>query len=538
MIARDLAERRASFYTRLPAGASIIYLGKLTANALLVISGGALIGAVAIAAWPWQAALGILLIPPLMAVVSYVSIGIRAGGWGLLTDLVLLLAAAGAAFGCSWPFRALDARYAGYVLTALWAVAWIAAFFIAGIVHVRAGGSDVRVAAMRGRTALWRTTFGLAVALDLLYAVYVVVIPPRDACFASPLSQDWLAVTFIDAARLDYARYALVNLHNGRRIDFAKPLRRVAGEARLSLDGNHAFWRPWYEPNALFHVDLVRGRAEKLSVGGVDYAIAPDGRTVAALSDRVTAYAIPGGEKVREIATLGEARVRMAFDDPRHLRIVECGAAGVRIRIVDVATGAGHTMSLSLDRRSSQFKTVEISPGTHAIAASSWTDDTGNPRGFPRRSILLVDDRARLLCEIVPKQSFDLFSWLSDGRLAVLSYAPHADRETLSIYDQKGDEVRTFVMERSFLEPEIVSAGGPYVVADEKRVARVLDVGRGTVSTIPSGLGLVTDGRGHLLAASGFDVRRFDLRTGKSDVVFHGHEVPEWILWLFTPESF
>jgi hypothetical protein len=539
MIARDVAERRASFYTRLPAGASIIYLGKLTANALLVISGGALIGATAIGMWPWQAAFVVLLIPPLMAIVHYVSIGIRAGGLGLLVDLALLLAAAGAAYGCSWPFRALDARYAGYVLTALWAVAWIAASFIAGIAHVRAGGFDVRVAAMRARTALWGTTLGLAVALDLLYAVYVVAMPPRDACFAAPVSPNWIGVAFTDAARLDYVRYALLNLHDGRQIDFAKPLRRVAGEARLSLDGRHAFWRPWNEETrSLFHVDLVHARAEELSVGGGAYAMAPDGSAIAALSAaNVIIYAIPGGRRVREVATAREDRVRMVFDDADHLRIVECGAAGVRIRIVDVATGAERTMAVPLERPSSQFQEVEISRTTRCVAASR-TADPLNPAGAPRPSILIIDDGARLLGEIVPKQPFESFSWLSDGRLAVVSHGLRADRKTLTIYDEKRNEVRAFDLERSFLDSRILPAGGPYVVVDQKVVTRVFDVDRGTETNLPGGIVVLADGRGHLLAANGVDIRRFDLRTGKSDVVFHGHQVPEWIQRLQPPSGF
>jgi hypothetical protein len=228
----------------------------------------------------------------------------------------------------------------------------------------------------------------------------------------------------------------------------------------------------------------------------------------------------------------------MSFDDSNHLRIVECGAAGVRIRIVDVATGVERTRSLRLDRPPSRFQEIEISATTHRVAASSWTDDPGIPRGFPRRSILLFDDGARLLREMVPKQPFERFSWLRDDRLAVLSYGQRADRESLSIYDQRGDEVRTFDLERSFFDPEIVSAGGPYVVLDEKRLARVLDADRGTVGTIPSGLGLVADGQSHVLVANGFDVRRFDLRTGKSDVVFHGQAVPEWLLQMQPANGF
>ena len=113
MIATDMSERRMSFYTRLPLSASTIFLGKLTANALLVTLGSAAIGLAAAVAWPrWCVAL-LPAVVLLLALSHYVSVVVRAGGARFLVDLTLLAAAVLAAVISTLPVYRLWGRPAG-----------------------------------------------------------------------------------------------------------------------------------------------------------------------------------------------------------------------------------------------------------------------------------------------------------------------------------------------------------------------------------------------------------------------------------------
>src|SRR5260221_992170 len=177
MIARDVAERRFPFYMSQPVRGSVIFLGKWTANSVLVMVGSAVAGAAAIAAAPSWGVPALAAIPVLVALSNHASLVIRAGGGGFLVDLVLLPTTIAVARLAALPFETWGARYAGYAMSAFWGVAGIAALLVAGIAQVRAAGFDIRAAAARSRLVLWRTTFVTAIALDVAYAFYVLALP-------------------------------------------------------------------------------------------------------------------------------------------------------------------------------------------------------------------------------------------------------------------------------------------------------------------------------------------------------------------------
>lgn len=412
------------------------------------------------------------------------------------------------------PFRKLNARYAGYVMAALWGVALLAALLIAVL--------DTRLTAVRARRRFWIATFGIALTLDVAYAIYVVAIPPVNSAFGMPVAGDWIGVLSVDAPRLDYIRYYLKNVRDGRRIDFARQARLFVGRSLTSSDGLHVFW----DSDPVVHADLDRGRAESLALAGHIVAVAPDGSRVAVARERrLVVYGLPGGKALRELSVPDIASVQLSFADGEHFRVLVWKERTLRETVVGIRDGTERTRIVSVPSAAETYDYLGSSKSRQRIALVNRV----------LKKVTLLDGNFRLLREIATPSLIEEFLFLDDGRLATLSRGERPDRALLCIYDQAGNEQRSVSFE--VLWPHLVAAQGPYVVLSGRRTW-ILNVDDGSMTSIQGFASLAFDGTGRMLGSDGFDVRRLDLRTGRSEVVFRGHQPPDWIYDLTRESTF
>jgi hypothetical protein len=370
--------------------------------------------------------------------------------------------------------------------------------------------------------------------IDVAYAVYAIACPSLGATLAYPIHREWLAAWSIDPFRLDGMRLHLIRLRDGERIRVPHPAISLVGQPpTLSGDGRHAFWNRWPDDGhaSVLHANFVTGEIEDLPIQPGIRAVAPDGSCLATTAyddSAVYLYAIPGGRKVREIPLSREGRVQFFFDRAGHLHIVEFGPAGMRLRLIDPRSGTEKAVMVPVDWAEAYYGLFAASPGGERLAVSKATVERDPRSAVTRRhfSVLLFDGSAHLVREITAETAPLALAFLNDGRLALLS-SQLGGPLVLHVFDTSGREQRSIVAGDNTLIPELSTAGSFVIVGRGGLV--VVDVNLGTVWAIKQ-WDVIVEAPGRILAASRFDVRRLDLRTGASSVVFRGHEPSPWIM--------
>lgn len=481
-----------SFYIARPLTATQLWAGNVVADASLIAAGSALIGVAAIRAWPW-ASLALLGVVPLLVIANYVSLVVRARGLGFLADLALLVIVGALATASTWPFAwRARAPLAGMAMGMLWLVSWLVALALAGVRAARSASFDVRLAAKVARRVLWRSTVVLGVTLDLVYASYVVVLPPLHPLplTAHEVGGDWIAIVGFNAGRLDYYRLRFLNGRTGERIDLHAPAFSSAGSVIASGDARHFFWSAWSENETdrrLYHLDPERKRVERPAIFGQLAAVAPDGSRVAVASR--------WGVRIVDVASTNEIRRvdaryidQAIFLDRDHLRILVLDherGAWLEVRTIDIRTGAEETI-----RRD---------------ASSS-----------PIKSLLM---RGCLL---------------ADGRFVALMSKANGRDEELHVFARDGREERVIVVSQSETGIYSLSVAAPGFVSGSCLYGTLLfDLERGTSRVLP---GIYNDGG--TVYADQSHIRRFDPHTGNETTIASGESASPWMAWIRRGDIF
>jgi hypothetical protein len=330
-------------------------------------------------------------------------------------------------------------------------------------------------------------------------------------------------------------RFHLIRLRDGERIRIPHPAISLVGQPpTLSGDGRHAFWNRWPDDGhaSVLHVNFLTGGTEDLPIQPPVRAVAPDGSCLATTAydeSAVYLYAIPGGQKVREIPLSREGRMRLFFDRAGRLHVVELGLAGMRVRLIDIRTGTEKAVVVPVNGVEPYYGFFAVSPDGERLAVSKATVEQDPRSPVTRRhfSVLLFDASAHLIREITPEAPPQALEFLSDGRLAMLTFGL-GGLAVLHVFDANGKEVRSISLgERAFV-PELSTAGS-FVVVGGAGHRIIVDVNLGTMWAIKQ-WNVIVEAPGRILASDGVNVRRIDLRTGASRIVFRGHLPSPWIM--------
>jgi hypothetical protein len=331
VIARDLAERRLSFYFSRPLPGWTIWAGKLAAGAALVLGGAALI---LLPTWllgdkpdpsgHWggkTAGTGEVFLFAVCALLVLLLVGHAAGvilrsrspwlildlvaclvaGWLLLDSLHVL-----GVFGATTAFVALAATLLCLVPLALLA---------AGAVQVVRGRTDLRRSHRLLSLTLWGLLLVFAFAAQSV-SHWVLSATPQDLErieIGRPApTGDWVYVQGEAAHRGDYAPSFLLDTSSGRSVQVRRFVAsRWELRSAFSADGRRAVWTYWMPPGAvgIETVDLTHSEAgpvqTPISFNSYvqDLALSPDGRRLATLvGNRLQVDEFPSGRILASVA--------------------------------------------------------------------------------------------------------------------------------------------------------------------------------------------------------------------------------------------
>jgi hypothetical protein len=351
VIARDLAERRISFYFSRPLPGWTIWAGKLAAGAALAVGGAALVLVpallmgdkldpsgywghnVADSAESFFLAAAALLF--LLLVGHATGVILRSRSPWLILDLVALLVTGWLILDSGSVLVNVGAGTAALVLSLGVALLVPLALLVAGAVQVIRGRTDVR----RSHRLLSLTLWGFLLPLGLLAlggSRWVIAATPRDlakinVALSAPVG-DWVFLQGYAAHRGDYEPTFLVDTSNGKFIQLTPyPWGRMWWlRSSFSADGRRVAWTtPGRGSVSISTADLSRPDADMvqtpISFNSYleDLALSPDGRSLATVAGgRLQIDEFPGGRMLASVALPGQrpAMVRLVFGE-RAIRI-------------------------------------------------------------------------------------------------------------------------------------------------------------------------------------------------------------------------
>ncbi len=478
-IARDLAERRMSFYFSKPVSASAIWIGKAAAALFVSFSCFLIIALPTMLATPrrwtvpdsqWIGG-GLVAIAVLFLVSHALSTSIRSRSPLIALDFLFLLVAAGVTtlivqplfFGIAWVELAVFGVIVSVVVVVL---------AIAPVWQLANGRSDIR----RSHAALMRFLWP-AVAIVLLIAggavAWVVNVSPEDVEIhhvAQPRRGPALLVSGIARHRFDYQASFLIDRATGGIKRLGAP---IWWGWQFSDDGRVA---AWLQPVGLF---TMRGLELHTTKGSTGIELSPVGGFV--LSGDGARVAIANGTlvSVHDVATgriLASAagfdrrpRQQLFFVTPDLLRVTETdpridGSAPLRIFELDV-------------RARKARKTAERTLAAPGLGVSASGDGS---RMFVREANVIVDGRTgETIAQLeVPRVVFS--EMLYDGRVALIT--KEADGPHLRTFERDGTPRHDVPFPQvRFIRIAAETEDGKLILAAHGKTMYVVDLATGVI---------------------------------------------------------
>lgn len=336
-VARDLAERRMSFYFTKPVSATALWLGKSLGSLLVGVACFAIIAVPALLASgrQWAAhwlgdtepiAGGAFAIAVLFFLAHAVSTILRSRSPLLALDFVFLIVAVAAVYLIVRPLflgtaMLLASRVAG--LIALGAIVIVA---VAPVWQLANGRSDIR----RSHAALMRFLWpGIAIVLLVAGGVvaWLVHVSPADVEVTridQPARGTMAIVSGRAKHRLDYQPTFLVDRATGRFTRIAAP---AWWGTQFSVDGRVA---AWLQPVGTFwrsglELHTANGPTSIMMPMSGAFLLSPDGRRVAIANGNLLAvHDLATGELLAAAAGLdARARHQLLFVTPDLVRVYE-----------------------------------------------------------------------------------------------------------------------------------------------------------------------------------------------------------------------
>jgi hypothetical protein len=347
-IARDLRERRLSFYFSRPLPAASLWAGKMLAgllltfgSAALVVAPAALVGGPRVVAWLAEPEslwlLGVVL--GLLVLAHAVAVMLSSRSAWLALDLVALVAIGA---GTAVLLRMIWVTGSALVLVlaiAAFGGALLAALVAAGLVQVAAGRTDLR----RGHRALSLTlwsTLALATAALAAYTAFLLHPTPRSLFTFADLTPSargvTLTVTGESRWRGDCEPTFAVDTTSGRwvRLSVSTASWRQGWQPPvLSADGTRAVWlealgRPGRTPVQVMTTDLSHpgARPEATTIllpaeGSRTFTVSDDGRLIALANGGLLAVHELAGGRLLASARIPKGAARLSFVADGRLRV-------------------------------------------------------------------------------------------------------------------------------------------------------------------------------------------------------------------------
>ncbi len=454
VVGRDLAEGRMGFDFARPLGGLSIWGGKFLGAvglALLVVlltlaptsavGGGIFSGAIDNSSAK-PLGLALLAILALVPLAHAAGIALRSRSGWLALDLVacavVLLVGATAA-------RRLIVNQAPGLLEAMAALAGllaILALWIASVVQVTRGRTDLRRGHRALSISLWSMLLGSVALLDG-YTLWVVAAGPEDLVTASGFAAphgDWAAIQGKTQGRGDFEPAFLVDTASGRFVRLGGAGNMYAYVAvEFSADGRRAFrfklaGGATAERFDLQVVDLDTAhpapRETTLSFvvdGPFATTFAPDGRRFALLQDgTLSVLEVDSGKtlaavRLPEPPATEKTLIRVAFLGTDHVRVYHVSTS---LEIHDLDVGARALTTIHGPAVSCAWYTLSWTPNQDRLLA--WSECEG---------MQLVDGRSGTVLAAVrrPKASGSL---VSDGRVALTGV--ESGRGWLQLFSRDG----------------------------------------------------------------------------------------------------
>jgi hypothetical protein len=483
-IARDLAERRMSFYFSKPVSASAIWTGKAAAALFVSFSCFLIIALPTMLATPrrWIVADpqwiggGLVAIAGLFLVSHALSTSIRSRSPLIALDFLFLLAAVGVTalivqplfLGIAW----VEPAILGVILSVVLAV-----LAIAPVSQLANGRSDIR----RSHAALMRFLWS-AVAIVLLIAggtvAWLVNVSPEDVeIHHIEQGQHGSALLVSGSARhrFDYQASFLIDRTTGEVESLGVP---VWWGWQLSDDGRVA---AWLKPVGLFTMRRLELYTTKGSTGIElppvgKFMLSADGARVAiANGTLVSVHDVATGRILASAAGFDRRpRQQLFFVTPDLLRVIETepridGSAPLRIFELDV-------------RARKARKTAERTLAAPGQGVSISGDGS---RMFVREANVIVDGRTGETIAQLAVPRVRLGEMLYDGRVALI--AQEADGEHLRTFERDGTPRHDLPLPRGrSIRIAAETEDGKLILASYGRAMYVVDLATGVIEhTLP-----------------------------------------------------
>ncbi|HVS29878.1 MAG TPA: ABC transporter permease, partial [Thermoanaerobaculia bacterium] len=437
MVARDLSERRLSFYFARPVSAGALWFGKLAGAvvtaalcfAIILVPALLAAGSAWSVTWPFDltALIGaVLLAGMFLLLVSHaLNTMIRSRSALLVIDLILIAAFVFATGALLLPlvesmalqlFRSVAAAIAAMVLVALIA---------AGTWQLSRGRADLRRSHAEMSKFLW-----IAVGAGLLliggYVAWVFTAEPDDLdiAFADQSARgDWAAIGGFSEGRGDYFPVFLLNPQSGESIRF--PAGRWS-EPSFTRAGNAAFAEVapirWRGPAPGAVVTLYRFGIDEHPIttdiprhGSV--FLSDDARRMAVVSDRtVSIHEIDTQRLVASAAMTRSSQTRGFFVTPDLLRILATEKGVLKILELD-ATTRKLTETGSWTGSTPRIQ-VQANDDGSMLLVTTFGEDAAPP--------VLLDGRTGAVRATLGVEKGNIFRtrFLRDGRVAALTEEP------------------------------------------------------------------------------------------------------------------
>ncbi|HYG61760.1 MAG TPA: hypothetical protein VEL74_04210 [Thermoanaerobaculia bacterium] len=564
VIARDLAERRISFYFSRPLPGWTIWAGKLAAGAVLALGGVALILLPVLLMgdslslngnWGLDASQGaeILTVYGLLVLLlaGHASgVMLRSRSPWLILDLVALLVGGWLLLDAPRLLRVVGAYKAANLLlnVILWMIPL--ALLVAAAVQVASGRTDLRRSHRLLSLTLWGLLLPLAFGAQGV-AQWVTAVTPRhleeiEAVIPAPAG-DWVYMQGEAVHRGDYTPAFLLNASNGEYVQ-VPPYRATPWNLRMSFsaDGRRAAWTHWIPggPVRIDTVDLTRPEAGMVQSPITfyryieDFALSPDGGRLATMSQgRLQVDEFPSGKML--------ASVRLPWEKVESARL-HFGEDVIRLQALRIENAPSrvptryrdHTLYIyEYDLRSKELaKTGELSFNFNSLAWDLANHDDPSRlvlRNRETSSIQIHDARTGelRLALPVPPQSLVHSALLTGDRLALAVQRRGANQ--LLVLAGDGTPLRRMRFRgpihlggQPTPETLVIASGSP----ERPGVSWLLDLGSGQVKRIGDGLmplirvGLQPGSTGaRLFAAKGGRLVWIDPLSGQQRVVLPGH---------------
>jgi hypothetical protein len=488
-VARDLSEKRMSFYFTRPVGAPALWLGKASASLFVSFACAALIALPAFFASRRQWTMHWLGdVEPLAALAAAIvvvfflahvlSSVIRSRSPLLALDFLFLTVALAAVYLILRPLVLAAAVAAIAAVQIGIGVAVLLVLAVAPVWQLANGRSDIR----RSHAALMRFLWP-AIAIVLLVAggavAWIVHVAPEDVVVTSieqPRRGSAVIVTGTAPHRLDYHATFLIDRATGKFTRIAAPL---WWGAQFSDDGRIAVW---LQPEGLFSQQLelltTHGPAGITLSRAAELVLSGDGTRVAITNGNLLAvHELATGRLLASAAGLdGRARQQLFFVTPELVRVIEyehrMGAA-TPLRIFELDVRARATRRTGERLLQSPRQPVSVS-GDGA-------------RMYVRGANLIADGRTGETIAQLPVAHVTDGEMLHDGRVALIERVgavPHLrtfDRDGAPRHDLPFPGVRSL-----WIAAE--TGNGKLILAAFGKTMIVVDIATGTVERTLQGL--------------------------------------------------